>query len=290
MPYYLLTAGGGAPPPPPATDFWFPASAAEGVTSASSTRAAAVATADAVPHTKGPWMEIVAATTNEVNLITLCFPVATFLAATDTSTLLDIGIGAGGAEVVKVPNLAVGYHNVYDQIDIPITIPSGSRIAIRCQSVVVSKTVSVVMTLAKFTVGRLPSAYVIPFGADIATSRGVGLAVPGVVNTKGAWTEITAATAEPFGGLVVCEQGNADASFAAGTGLLDVATGAAGSEVVIPGMGDLSYACTLNESWTAHGTRLYPATIPSGTRLSARYQATSLSNSMDLSLYGIPAP
>lgn len=268
--------------------FWFPTPSPDGVVSASSSRATGTATADAVAHTKGAWTELVAATTQDATMITLTLSTATSVTNTNSSTLLDIGIGAAGSEVVLVENLAVGYRASGDRYDIPVLIERGSRIAVRCQSVITAKTVSVAMVLGLLPFGRRPANNVLTMGADTATSKGVALPGLGAANTKSAWVEIEDSVLRPLDALLIGEQGNADAAFdGAGAGaLLDIGIGAAGSEQVL--LANLGYFMSGLEQFTPHGERNYPVTVPMGSRLAARWQCSSTSNSMDLILYGVP--
>lgn len=257
----------------------------DGAVSASSTRATATATASATPHTKGSWTEVIATTISPANLVLLYLTVATAANGVDTSTLLDIGIGAAGSEVAIVPDLAVGYAPVGLTYSIPVNIPVGSRVAVRCQSAVISKTVAVQVTFAQNPNGRRSASSLVSIGVDSATSHGVGLAAPGVAHTKTAWTQIIAATAEPFEAFLVGMQGNADLSFGAGAALVDIGYGAAGSEVVLAP--DLPLNMTSTEIITGQSPNLIPARLPAGTRLAARWQCASTSNSLDVSLYGV---
>jgi hypothetical protein len=68
-----------------------------------------------------------------------------------TDGLLDIAVGADGAEVVKLANLDVGFTTTTaanaNMWEFPLFIPAGSRIAIRCQARITVDTVDAAMDL-----------------------------------------------------------------------------------------------------------------------------------------------
>jgi hypothetical protein len=65
--------------------------------------------ASATPHTKGSWIQLVAATTADIYGLLVFSTTNTSSSAADSSSLLDVGVGASGSEVVAVADLAMGY-------------------------------------------------------------------------------------------------------------------------------------------------------------------------------------
>lgn len=267
--------------------YMVPAILDDGVATASSVRARATATASATPHTKGSWTQIIAATTTDASMLIVRLTAGTSAAGADTSTLLDIGIGAAASEVVIVPNLAVGFAANGLMYHIPVSVPVGSRIAIRCQGAVVSQAVAVQVMLATLPNSRRAPAAVVAMGDDTATSHGVIIATPASNNTKGAWTQIIAATAQPFSALVIGAQGGADSVQGSDSFLLDIGIGSAGNEVVIGP--DLPLSVSTTEILTPMFNQIIPWIIPAGTRLAARVAITGLTSTLDVILYGVPA-
>lgn len=100
-------------------------------------------------------------------------------------------------------------------------------------------------------------------GAVAASSAGTTVAASASANTKGAWVEITAATARDAQALLV-----ELSAVGAMAGLVDVAVGASGSEVVI--VANL----IIQRRQTAGLSVLFPIPIPAGTRLALRLQST----------------
>lgn len=261
--------------------------------SASSSLLSVTATASATPHTKGSWTQVIAATTADVTMLEVQI-LGTSVAAADSSALLDIGIGAAAAEVVVVANLAAGYRppasgnsvTPAGGYTIPLFIPAGSRVAVRMQSVAISATATVRVKFGTAPFSKIPSTSVVTIGANTTTSRGVDLTVT-TVNTKAAYTQITAATTEPFDGFMFGLQGGGDTTLATSTALVDIAVGASGSEVVM--INDILVTTGSSETLMVQLPMLsffrYP--VPAGSRLAATVSRASSLDSFDLILYGI---
>lgn len=114
-------------------------------------------------------------------------------------------------------------------------------------------------------------------GADTATTLATQLTAPGVINTKSAWTQISASTSASAQSMVVFIL----ASSAEGDVLIDIGTGGAGAEtVVVP-----------NIVFHGDNTRnistyfVFPVAISSGTRVAARYQSTSTTTAVFVTIY-----
>jgi hypothetical protein len=184
-------------------------------------------TASATIHTKGAWTQVVASTAGAIDLLKVLFNSSTSGAA--TGSLLDIGVGAAGSEVVIVSNVGVGSasqrytaNNECSVMLIPVpTIAAGSRIAVRVQSVVVSKGVG--CWVNGYYTGQ-PANSVTTYGTNTATSTATGLGT--------AWTQITAATSAEHRVLSCVVSGSSTAI----NGLLTTVTvgyGPSGSEVTL---------------------------------------------------------
>lgn len=108
-------------------------------------------------------------------------------------------------------------------------------------------------------------------GAFLETSGGVNVSASASTNTKGAWTQMIASTANECAFIMV--QGGA---IIATTGaLLDIGVGAAGSEVVIvPNILVGATARSGGQNFAGMGLNIIPIRIPRGSRVAARVQAT----------------
>lgn len=252
-------------------------------------------TASATIHTKGSWVELVAATDGPGQLVVVqAFGTATSAAA--TSMLLDIGIGAAGSEVVLIPDLGVGYTTGSAATPgrkwhFPVFVPSGVRLAARCQALIASDTVDVIIDVyggGAFDSQQCFSA-VTAYGANAATSRGVSVANGGTANVKGSWVQITAATTEDIAAIAIATQGAGSVTLSARSHLIDIGIGAAASEVVLAE--DLFYVDNATEfQYQIEPWPFVPfaTPIPSGARIAARRQCSAASDTTcDLIVYGM---
>lgn len=170
---------------------------------ASTSAAGTTITASATPHTKGSWTQLVA-NTGARSLGILVQLDNTAGSNTNTSMLLDIGMGAAGAEQVIIPDLAAGF--ILPQATsaalrtyvFPLFIPAGVRLAARCQAVIASDTVACGIQLFQRPV--LPGfvgSRVTAYGVDAANSRGVS-ATTGATSAYGTAATLSASTANPI--------------------------------------------------------------------------------------------
>lgn len=253
---------------------------------ASSVWGSAVTADSGAAHAKGTWTTLVASTSGDVNFLQLM--VSSFVTATNTSTLLDIAVGGVGAEVVQVANLQVGYRTLA-HLEVPIWAPSGSRISVRTQNA--AGTDNTAITPYLFYIPRLGQPTLTAMGADTANSRGVVLTAPGALNTKGAWTQITASTAAAFYGLMVSFGMASSAAIGATAGLLiDVGIGGSGAEAVL--IPDMHLEEQTNESYNSGYIpmpQVFGVDVPAGSRLSMRYQRSNAAGVVDGILHGIAA-
>lgn len=93
--------------------------------------AATTVTGPASQNTKGSWTQLIASTARR----TLALTFTVDLTAAVADTVFDIGVGAGGVEVVVIPDLRCFSSGTHNQttftFTIPFSIPAGSRIAAR---------------------------------------------------------------------------------------------------------------------------------------------------------------
>lgn len=236
---------------------------------------AAIVTASATIHTKGAWVELIASTSLPVSELVLYSTGALFVAGSDTSSLFDIGIGAAGVEVVVVSDVLMG--GVSPSMwswRLPVGIAQGSRVAIRMQSAVASKTIEAQMyAIGGGFVPPDSGGSAVTWGAVPAASSGTLLATPGAVNTKAAWTVLSAATTASARYALVTAQPVTGITVTLATHLIDIGIGAAGVEqVIIP---NISAEVDANER-IQYAPLCFPVSIPAGTRLVARQQSNSI--------------
>jgi hypothetical protein len=242
-------------------------------------------TANATPNTKGSWSQIIGSSSGNASLI--CFLVTSINSlATNTATLLDIGIGASGSETVIIGDVAVGASGSTGQGNnntfwIPFKIPSGTRISARIQSVVGSRFASAsafIMDLGNYDTA--PTSVDV-IGADTANSKGISFS-----GASGSWTEAVASTSRSYR-AVCCVLSSHNSDIASITLSWDVGIGASGSEVAF-GSGRASVSNTEVISNSAPYNSLFGRKIPAGSRLAVRHNIAANPDRYGFTLIGIP--
>lgn len=257
-----------------------------------------VVTASGTAHVKGAWQQFFTATEVAFDVYEIHVWVTdTGLSGTNTRGLLDIGSDPAGGTAygVKIPNILAGHHTgdidrgIGGQTIFPVYIPSGSTVAARWQSLVVSHVADVNIALYGGTPTENPfpvGGLVVEYGVTTGSSSGTTLA-NAVANAEGAWVEMVASTTHPHRGLTVGVQG-ADASFPGIVGfLIDVGIGASSSEVVI--IENIAMTISNNEEiYFATQGRAFGQPIPEGSRLAVRAQTSGndRQNNVDVAVYG----
>ena len=245
--------------------------------------AVADATASASTHTKGAYTELIASTSAECGFIDFQIG-STALTGSSAAQLIDIAVGAAGSEVVVVPDVAVGGiggngSNV--GIQLPIKIPSGSRVSFRNQAEIASDTCRIFnFTTYAFDAALCPTSLDV-LGTDTATSTGTELA-----GSSGTWTEIVASTSQAYTGFNLIPSTSEANQDSVGEITLEIGVGAAGSEVVL-GAIMVQYG---NSEFVARSTQfvLIGGNVPAGSRLAVRHNKTSNPEKMDVCLIAIP--
>lgn len=225
-------------------------------------------TASATAHTKGSWVEAIASVDGVTTALLVVVMVNTNSGGSDTSTLLDIGIGGAGSEVVVVADVQVGAKSFQSAWLLPVSIPSGSRIALRSQSAVSSKTVQI-QVLPMYGAGRFgprPAGRCVTYGANASTSDGV-VVTPGG-SGFGSWVEVSSSTSDRISMIGVSIGPATRTAMYARPFLIEIGVGGAGSEVAVAAFGG-----HFGSSETADvGLSVMPVaqSIPAGSRISAR--------------------
>jgi hypothetical protein len=243
--------------------------------------------ASASTNTKGSWVEFFSATAFEANGFYI------FLRGSTNSCdlLYDIGIGAAASEQVIVANLGFSEQalRVAAGVYIPLRIPKGSRISIRCQSTVSAGSALFTMYLIAANLLQAEGfSQAVNMGANTADSGGTQVDPGGTINTKGAYSQLTAATTIEIGWLVICITNQNNGAETTNVGLIDIAIGAGGSEQVI--LADLAYCIDAAIDTPEPQYYGFPVSIPKGSRIAARAQCSindATDRLIDITLIGL---
>ena len=236
--------------------------------------------APATTHTKSAWTQVVSSTSGDIGLLLFSASGTSFTG--DNGCLIDIAVGAAGSETAIASNIPIGEQTLATQI--PVFIPSGSRIAMRGQAAVASVNFFPNFFFFNTADGHLTPRSVDTIGAVTSTSRGTALS-----GASGSYTEITASTASPYQALCLVPS-NAQKTGNSTICRLTLAVGAAGSEVDI---GSIELFSKSNGQILANTNvnvplMIFGRPIPAGTRLSVKHNFASNPDRMQVAIIGVP--
>ena len=202
---------------------------------------------------------------------------------TNVSYLTDVATGAAASEVVLIADMMtqtgtqsarnIGSSSAQYFAD----IPASTRIAARMQT----NTPFTNFEIAMMLVGDATESLPIPttYGAIPATSHGTLIDPGAVLNTKGAYVQITASTAALHQFVTTLFGNNQNVSPQLNIWGIDVAVGAAASEVIfLPDIKLIADAFT-DQLYPA-GTFWHVDDLPASSRLAVR-AATNTTNAVD---------
>lgn len=245
-------------------------------------------TASGSTNTKGSYAQITAATGFKYE--GLYFYVRLF---STEDYLFDLAIGGAGSEKIIVSDLYISSRtNAVTTvlgtccIFIPVKVPAGARLAVRCQSTAASATARVIITGAGSS-PKISAGFSKAIGiATSASSRGVTVDPGGTAVTKGSYAQLIASTTVRAAALLITTGAAGDNVKGTNGFTLDIAIGAAASEkIIIP---DMFLACSSAVNIVMpRSFPIYNVDIPAGTRLAARAaplsaDATAASRRFDL--------
>lgn len=229
---------------------------------------AAVATASATPNVKGSYSELTASTPFNINgiFIHLIGPGA----GSAARATVDFATGGAGSETVLIADILLSQGGASRDcgspgIYFPVSISSGTRLAVRCAASIGSATVGIQVTLIPGPLEPEPLSFA-TYG--ISGTNGVAIDPGAVVDTKGAWFEIVSLTAIVIRYLVVLLSQAADTGLNSASFAYDIGVGLPGSElVVIPNI----FTTTNNGVDSLMLVQFpYIINIPVGSRIAAR--------------------
>lgn len=226
-------------------------------------------TVPASANTKGAWTELEDSCPIDAD----GFYVQVLCGFATLDVLFDIAIGAGGSEVVILENVLVSSMSAAEYVTnhfyVPLPVKAGTRLAGRYQAS--STTNDQVHVQPQFVAGdwfsSLRCGRATTYGANTADSGGTSVDPGGTINTKGAYSELSASV-NGMRHALICVGNQANGARSGAGWLVDLAVGGAGSEaVVIPNM-QLRQVITIDLFSPAFIER--PMVVKSGQRLSAR--------------------
>jgi hypothetical protein len=191
-------------------------------------------TAGSPANTKGTYVQLSASTSSAWSGF---YVLATAANSSGTRYLIDISTGAGGAETVVIPDIYIMPGTAGSGVQalfFPINIPSGTRVAARCQASGASSTVQVAIIGEVSVAGSRPmySSTELLAAADTANTRASSVSVTTVSTAGTGWTQVVSSTARQYGALVTNLGATSVAPVNSQTLNLRLATGAAASEVL----------------------------------------------------------
>jgi hypothetical protein len=238
----------------------------------------------ATANTKTAWTQVFASTSAAVGGIKVISRGAYTLTSAQ-SAITDIGIGAAGSETVIVPNLLTGApanHFGGISFDIPVSIPAGSRIAIRASSQRVSYVLPVLVILFPATDPATTPTSVDTLGIATATSSGMSM-----TGASGTYTQIIASTARDYQALIIVPGPSSNSAYPGLAPIFTCAVGAAGAER------DVTQSATNSDAGLGFGN--FPLSgerggglVPAGSRISVKHNIASTPGNFSASVIGIP--
>jgi len=244
-------------------------------------------TASGTANTKGSYVELIASTGIDYNMVHL------FVRNADVDDqMFDISIGSTGNEEVIISNIMLssvgGTNRVGVQLDFPIYIPSGTRISCRCQAAVGSTIMNISGIGYSGGIGGTQGiAKIVDYGTNLSDSGGTAVDAGATINTKGAWSQITSSTNEDLKEIIMMIGLGSNNAPTAAPFLVDIGIGAAASEeIIVPDV--FLYSFTVNDTIGMSFVRI-PMQIPSGTRIAIRMQSdtnNSVDRVLDFAIYG----
>lgn len=243
------------------------------------------ASSGASVNTVGSFVQATASTAADSGLLMVWNQSA--INATDNGFMMDIALGAAGAETIIVQNLALGGTGYFTNgfgFPIPVRIPAGSRLSYRMRAGTASRSASPVFVLQSLPLQHMLPASVDVIGSSTATSHGTALG-----GASGTYTQMTASTSQSYQAMLIVPS-TAGAAGSNANFQLTLAIGPAGSEVDIG---------SLNAIQATNGTigpntqgpqhpALLTGHIPTGSRLSIKHNIAANPQHVEVCLVGVP--
>lgn len=240
-------------------------------------------TSAAVAHDPGAWAVVSASLPAAVNMIYTAMTASNANNGLNSSTLLEIGTGAPGAETV-VASISSGYRGAGLTANLPKAIPAGTRVVARSRSIRVS--FAVVTSIALYAYPFSIAATTDEWGTITASSKGTGLAAPAALNTYTPWDVVTASTPAALQALHLTIQGNNAVTLVAQIATIQMGYGPVGLEVPVATWRWLGGS---SETYQPLEPLLQQAEVPAASRLVIRWQRPNVALAVDYIAHGVRA-
>lgn len=239
--------------------------------SGDSLSASMTVTGSATANSQGAWTQIFASTATDSGYLIL-MPDDITVSATNSATLVEVGIGASGQERTVIDNIAIGGWGHGAMFQCPFFIPAGTRVSLRVRSIIASKVLNGRLTLLPAAALQDAPQWSETWGITPSVSQAQNMTTPSVAGTKTAWQQISAGITRDTSWLT-WTLSSAGTNIAAAKGGFDIGYGGAGVEQPI----------MQNARWEQLGTEtIRPCCFPvqcnlqAGTRLVVRWDSTSI--------------
>lgn len=238
---------------------------------------------------KGSWAQVFASLDFDTFGLLICIN-GNSTSGVSRNTVIDIGVGGAGSEIVLIPNLiggnAIGYTTMGGNglwYYFPVAIPAGTRLAIRAQSSDITGTQAYIQAFQKPLNPSMlkAAAYVEAIGMTVPQ----GTAVTAGGASEGSWTLLGATTRDCWHWQVGAQVTSADTSHAGNAIHIDIAEGDASNKNVI--LQDVILMTSTSEQ-----ACMLPAMIgcawpvPAGRNIYARAQASGTADALFITAYG----
>ena len=245
-------------------------------------------TASATPHAlPASPTEVVASTAADAELVEVTLHGMSTVGA-ETDGLVNVYVGAGGSEVVLLPNLLAGWTLIFTgagtqrSYRFPVRIPRGTRLSADLRAEIASDTVQIMVTLYHLGGMHWSGAGVEVLGANTAASRGTDV-TPGTTS-EGTLTSI-GTSGRAYRYVLPAVMGNADETLTASVLSCDIGTASA----PIAGLEEfMCFASTAEWQGSVDNGQGRFVDIASGTALYARLQSSAAdAEAKSVCIYGV---
>lgn len=250
-------------------------------------------TANATANAKGAWASLgQAARAYEM------FHVGVGASSAAADYLFDVGLSGDGTNFYPIAidlrlSALKGAADLFLSYSIPVRIPDGFFVGMRCAASTGGSTLRGIVTGATSTPLSAGGFSECVAYYTATTSRGVTIDAGATANTKPAWTSVgTVGANEMIDAIMIGIGPNTDVTrTAATTGLLDIGAGSAGAQYVV--LENILWGfTTTSDTPFPNVVGPFPVSIPANTTIWARMQSTNNSagdRTIDLAVWGLIA-